>query len=62
MNKKIPALRNLNDTKILEKVLLDYDYTISPQNENVTLFSEFTVMKSQILAHDDITGVFDSPM
>ena len=30
MTKRIPALRNVNSTKLLEDILMDYDYTISP--------------------------------
>ena len=57
IKKHVPALRNTKE-KILKDVLIDYDYTIHTTN-HLTLFSEFTVMKSTIALQDDLTGIFD---
>ena len=44
MEKDVPALQN-GDHRVLVPIMVDYDYTIHT-TPNVTLFSEFTVMKS----------------
>ena len=38
---------------------MDYDFTIHT-DPNTTLFSEFTIMKSEIVIQDSITGIFDN--
>ena len=60
MRKQVPALQS-EDKAVLVPIMMDYDYTIHTA-PNITLFSEFSIMKSAIELQDSIMGLFDSPV